>query len=100
LWAFSNNFIIINNLSNSEFSLCFWGEFHVFFLAIYLLISLQNNRYSVRRQKLANYFMRNQHAAAAAQLAGQATVQPPRLPRAEYPEETGLELSVVLPAGN
>jgi hypothetical protein len=50
-------------------------------------------------KKLANYFMRNQHAAAA-ELAGQATVQPPPLPPAEYPEEIDLELSVVLPAGN
>jgi hypothetical protein len=45
-------------------------------------------------KKLANYFMRNQQAAAA-ELAGQATVQPPRLPPAEYPGETSLELAVV-----
>jgi hypothetical protein len=51
LWAFSSSFFFyIDNLSNSEFSLCFWGEFPVFFRAIYLLISLQNNRYYVRRQ--------------------------------------------------
>jgi len=46
-------------------------------------------------KKLANYFLRIQHAEPA----GQATVQPPRLPPAD-PEEIDLELSVVLPAGN
>jgi hypothetical protein len=49
---FSDSFVIIDNLSNSKFSLCFWGEFLVFFLAIYLLISLQNNHYSVRHYHL------------------------------------------------
>jgi len=48
-------------------------------------------------KKLANYFLRIQHAAA--EPAGQATVQPPRLPPAD-PEEIDLELSVFLPAGN
>jgi hypothetical protein len=45
-------------------------------------------------KKLANYFMHNQQAAAA-ELAGQVTVQTPRLPPAEYPGETSLELTVV-----
>jgi hypothetical protein len=48
-------------------------------------------------KKLVNYFMRNQQVAA--EPAGPATVQPPRLPPAD-PVEIDLELSVVLPADN
>jgi hypothetical protein len=47
LWAFFRQLIVIDNLSKFRVFSLFWGEFTVFFLANYLLVSLQNNRYSV-----------------------------------------------------
>jgi hypothetical protein len=41
--------LIIDNFIEFRDSLYFWGDFLIFFFANYLLISLQNNRYSVRR---------------------------------------------------
>jgi hypothetical protein len=42
--------LFIDNFIEFKVFLCFWGEFLVFFIANYLLISLQNNRYYVRPQ--------------------------------------------------
>jgi hypothetical protein len=50
MWAFFQQLLIIDNFIEFRVFLGFWGDFLVFFLANYLLISLQNNRYSVRRQ--------------------------------------------------
>jgi hypothetical protein len=50
LWAFFQQLLFVDNFIEFRVSLCFWGEFPVFFLANYLLISLQIIRYSVRRQ--------------------------------------------------
>jgi phage shock protein PspC (stress-responsive transcriptional regulator) len=70
---------------------------HGYDLAKAALVAIFGVVITVFLKKLANYFMRNQHAAA--EPAGPATVQPPCLPPA-VPEEIDLELSVVLPAGN
>jgi len=42
--------LIIDNFIEFRVCLYFWGNFPIFFLANCLLISMQNNRYSVRRQ--------------------------------------------------
>jgi hypothetical protein len=44
---FSDSLLLLIIYQNSEFFSLFWGEFTVFFLANCLLISIQNNRYSV-----------------------------------------------------
>jgi hypothetical protein len=42
--------LIIDNFNEFRVCLCVWDNFSVFFIANYLLVSLQNNRYPVRRQ--------------------------------------------------
>jgi hypothetical protein len=59
LWAFFRQLFIDNFIELRVFQ-WFWGEFPVFFLANYLLISLQTYRYSVRRQLVSTDSGENQ----------------------------------------
>jgi len=72
-------------------------SFHGYDLAKAALVAIFGVVTTVLLKKLVNYFMCNQQVAA--EPAGPATLQPPRLPPAD-PVEIDLELSVVLAADN
>jgi len=62
--------LIIDNFIEFRVSLCFWGDFLVFFLANYLLISLQNNRYSVQRQLVSKLKHFPETSSSSVSMAG------------------------------
>jgi hypothetical protein len=62
--------LFINNFIEFKVSLYFWGEFLVFFLTNYLLISLQNNRYSVRRQLVSELQHFPETSSSSVSMAG------------------------------
>jgi hypothetical protein len=62
--------LIIDNFIEFRVSLCFWGDFLVFFLANYLLISLQNNRYSVQRQLVSKLQHFPETSSSSVSMAG------------------------------
>jgi hypothetical protein len=62
--------LFIDNFIEFRVSLCFCGEFPVFFLANYLLISLQNNRYFVRRQLVSELQHFPEMSSSSVSMAG------------------------------
>jgi len=62
--------LIIDKFIEFRVFLCFWGDFLVFFLTNYLLISLQNNRYSVRRQLVSELQHFPETSSSSVSMAG------------------------------
>jgi hypothetical protein len=70
LWTFFQQLLIFDNFIEFRVCLCVWGNFFVFFLANYLLVSLQNNRYSVRRQLVLEFQHFPETSSSSVSMAG------------------------------
>jgi hypothetical protein len=62
--------LFIDNFIEFRVSLCFWGEFLVLLLANYLLISLENNCYSVQRQLVLEFQHVPEKSSSSVSMAG------------------------------